>query len=152
MIIDGETGEKDPLKDQFIVHFEERDIKDVRYQVDKSEFDKMTSISVANEKLYLTFGRPLIKSLIWHPSQGHFLRWINPARMSRYIWSDRVMPWMKGFETLAQWVKDNRKKVDENNTLRYAERRTSDNIVAALDAYRAERDTISELIWEALYR
>lgn len=36
MIIDGETGEKDPLKDQFVVHFEERDIKDVRYPVAKS--------------------------------------------------------------------------------------------------------------------
>lgn len=112
----------------------------------------MTSISEANEKLYLNFGRPLVKSLVWHPSQGQFLRWMNPARVSRYIWSDRVMPWMKGFEVLAQWVKDNRSQVDAKNTLSYAERRTSDNIIAALDAYRAERDTITELIFEAIYR
>jgi hypothetical protein len=112
----------------------------------------MTRVSEANEKLYLAFGRPLIKALISHPLQGQILRWMNPARVSRYIWSDRVAPWMKGFEPLAALAKQHRRPSDENNTFRYAERRLSDNIVTALDAYRDSRDAALELIFEAMYR
>jgi hypothetical protein len=152
MFVDGETGETDPLKDQFIVRFEPREIDDVRFPLSRDSFEKMARVSEANEKLYLAFGRPVMKTLIWHPLQGKALRWMNPARVSRYIWSDRVMPWMKGFELLAGWAKQNRRPCDEKNTFRYAERRLSDNIETGLDAYRDTRDAMLELIFEATYR
>jgi len=78
---------------------------------------------VANENLYLAFGRPLVKSLIRHPQQAAALRWLHPARVSRYIWSDQVSPWMKIFESWALWVRDNRSQAQESNTFSYIERR-----------------------------
>ncbi len=152
MFIEGETGEKDPFKDQFVVRFEHRDIKDVRFPVERDVFHKLTRISEANENLYLEFGRPLVRALVSSPMHAQILRWMNPSRVSRYMWSDRVNPWMRMFEPWAAWVKENRRKVDEKNTLKYAERRLSDNIVAALDAYRSERDTAYELLFELMYR
>ena len=152
MIIEGETGEQDPLKEQFRVRFEKRDIKDITCPIAKSEFDKMNRLSVANENLYLAFGRPLVKSLIRQPQQAAALRWLYPARVSRYIWSDQVTPWMKAFESWAAWVKNNRSKAAESNTFSYIERRRSENIETFLDAFRDIRDTWTEVIFEAIYR
>jgi len=50
------------------------------------------------------------------------------------------------------WVKDNRSKTDEHNTFRYMERRTSDFIATALDAFRDERDTLLEALFEITYK
>ena len=152
MIIEGETGERDSIKEQFRVRFEKREIKDITCPIPKSEFDKMNRLSVANENLYLAFGRPLIKSLIRHPQQAAALRWLHPSRFSRYVWSDQVSPWMKIFESWASWVKDNRSKAQDSNTFSYIERRNSENIATLLDACRDIRDTGTEVIFEAIYR
>ncbi|PKN53181.1 MAG: poly(3-hydroxyalkanoate) synthetase [Deltaproteobacteria bacterium HGW-Deltaproteobacteria-13] len=152
MVIDADTGETDPAKEQSRVHFERRDIKDITFSVPEAEFDKMCQVSEANEKLYLAFGRPIVKALMWHPQQAAILRWFHPARVSRYIWSDRLNPGMKGFEEMAKWVKDNRSKTEEHNTFRYMERRTSDLIATALDAFRDERDTLLEVLFEITYK
>jgi len=152
MMIEGETGERDPRKEQFRVRFEKREIKDITCLIPKSAFDKMDRLSVVNENLYLAFGRPLVKTLIRHPQQAAALRWLYPARVSRYIWSDQVNPWMKIFESWAAWIKDNRSKADEANTFSYIERRHSENIATFLDACRDIRDTGIEVIFEAIYR
>jgi len=152
MIIDGETGDHDPHQEQFRVRFEKREIKDVTCPIPKSAFDKMDRLSVANENLYLAFGRPFVKSLIRHPQQAAALRWLHPARVSRYVWSDQVSPGMKIFDSWASWVKDNRSRAQESNTFSYIERRHSDNIATFLDACRDIRDTGLEVIFEAIYR
>ena len=152
MIIEGETGEKDPSKEQFYVRFEKRDVQHVTTFVPKSEFDKMNRVSEVNDNLYLAFGRPLVKSLIVHPQQATALRWLQPGRVSRYIWSDQVSPWMKVFESWAAWINDNRSKVQESNTFSYIERRRSENIETTLNAFRDIRDTWNEVIFEAIYR
>jgi len=152
MIIEGETGDHDPHQEQFRVRFEKREIKDVTCPIPKSAFDKMDRLSVANENLYLAFGRPFVKSLIRHPQQAAALRWLHPARVSRYVWSDQVSPGMKIFDSWASWVKDNRSRAQESNTFSYIERRHSDNIATFLDACRDIRDTGLEVIFEAIYR
>jgi hypothetical protein len=152
MIIEGETGETDPLKEQFRVRFENRDIEEITTFVSKSTFDKMNRVSEVNDNLYMAFGRPLVKSLIVHPKQAAALRWLQPARVSRYVWSDQVNPWMKVFEPWAAWVNENRSKAQESNTFSYIERRRSENMETSLDAFRDIRDTWIEVIFEAIYR
>jgi len=79
------------------------------------------------------------------------LRWMSPMRVSRYMYSDRVNPFMKMFELAAGQVKAQRQAADESNTFRYAERRMSDSIVAKLDAYRDGRDSMAEMTFNMLY-
>lgn len=150
MIIERETGEKDPLKDQFVVKFVDRRIKDVRFPGDQGAFERLVEVSKANEELYLQFGRPLMK-MIMSGVNTEALRWMSPMRVSRYIYSDRVNPFMKVFELMAGQVKAQRQAADETNTFRYAERRMSDNIVAKLNAYRDTRDSMAEMTFNMLY-
>jgi len=151
MIIEKETGEPDPLKDQFVVRFEERQIKDVRFSVDEKAFEKVVEVSRANEALYLQFGRPILKSLIAYRWQADLLRSLSPARVSRYCFSDRVNPLMGIFGLWADYVTSMRRPADRTNTFRYAESRLSDHIVSILDAYREQRDNISELLFKTSY-
>lgn len=150
MIIERETGETDPLKDQFVVKFAERRIKSVRFPVEQGAFERMVAVSRANEALYLQIGRPWMK-LLMSGVNPEALRWLSPMRVSRYKYSDRVNPFMKTFELWAGQVKANRQAADESNSFRYAERRMSDNIVALLDAYRDVRDSTAELAFDILY-
>jgi hypothetical protein len=150
MVIDHETGEKDPLKDQFVVRFEEKQVEDVRFPVDKRSFEKMAAVSRANEELYLKFVRPFVRSLIT-PQVAEIIRWTSQARTSRYLWSDRVNPLMQVFAAQAEFVKRHRRPVAPDNSFKFAEQRASDGIVAALNAYRDQRDSISETIFNLMY-
>ena len=140
----------DPLKDQFEVSFAPRRIKDVRFEVDNKAFGRMAEVSQANEAMYLQHGRPLVKAMMAGVNP-EALRWMSPMRVSRYMYSDRVNPFMKSFDMLAGQVKAQRQVADESNAFRYAERRMSDNIVALLDAYRDVRDSMSELAFDMIY-
>jgi hypothetical protein len=150
MIIDRETGEPDPEKFQFDVSFHERRISDVRFPVRSNAFSRIAEVSRANEALYLKWGRPLVRSLV-SPLAAEPIKWLGHARASRAAYSDRVNPMMKAFEGLAAIVKRNRRPVDPSNTFLYAERRFSDSMVTALDAYRRGRDNSSELLFRLMY-
>lgn len=150
MVIERETEEADPLKDQFELKFVERDVSDVRFPVVRGTFDRAASSSRANEELYLKYGRPVVRAMT-AALQPEMVRWLNPARVRRYAFSDRVNPAMSVFEHLAHTVRQNRKKVDTTNTYLYAERRFSDAVVTFLDGYRRSRDNASELTFRLLY-
>jgi len=150
MVIDAETGEPDPLKDQFEVHFEERRIRDVRFPVEREAFSRMAAVSRANEALYLAYGRPLVRQLT-AGSSPELLRWLHPARVSRYAWSERVSPAMALLPPLAALAKAQRRPVDGDNLFLALERRLSDAVVSALDAWRDERDNAFESFFTMLY-
>ncbi|MDY0004262.1 MAG: DUF3141 domain-containing protein, partial [Polyangia bacterium] len=150
MIIDEETGEPDPLKDQFIVHFEERDIKDVRFPVESDAFGRMAAVSKANEALYLNYGRPLVRALTagW---PFELMRWLHPARTSRYLLSDRVSPSMGVWAPLAAMARSGRRPVGKDNLFLELEKRLSDAVVSGLDAFRDGRDNALEAFFTMLY-
>ncbi len=150
MIIEAETGEPDPLKDQFIVRFEERSIDDVKFNVQADSFSRMAAVSEANESLYMNYGRPLVRAMM----QGvdhKAMRWLNPSRLSRYGFSDKVNPAMSVFEGLAEMVRKDRKRASDKNVMLYAESRLSDYMVTLLDSYRNQRDNASELLFRLMY-
>ncbi len=150
MFIVGETGETDPLKDQFEVRFEERRIEDVRFPFDRKAFEKTAAVSRANEQLYLLFGRPWVR-LFATPPVSMFLKWFHPARVSRYLFSERVNPAMAVFQPLAEHVSANRMKATEENVFVYAEHRLADNVATLWDTLRDVRDNAYEILFDLLY-
>ena len=150
MVIEGETGEPDRLKDQFIVRFEERRIEDVRFPFDRKAFEKTAAVSRANEELYIRYGRPLVRAMIT-PPVAMALKWLNPARVSRYMYAEKVNPWMHMFVPWTRQVEQHRMAVDDSNTFRYAEHRLAENLTSLLDAVRDIRDNASEILFDATY-
>jgi len=150
MIIEAETGEPDPLKDQFVVRFEERRLKDVTFPVDASAFARMAAVSRANEQLYLTTGRPWVQALTANWDR-QALRWLHPARLSRVLLSERVNPALSAVRAWAPLVRASRQPVAGDNLWRELEQRLSDAVVAGLDAFREERDNAFETLFTAIY-
>ncbi len=150
MKIRGETGKLDPLDEQFVVDFEERRIEDVRFPFDRKAFAKTAEVSRANEELYLRFVRPWLRLMVT-PVAATSLKWLNPARLNRYLFSDRVTPAMKVFDPLARHMEKNRRPTDDHNTFRYTEHRISDSMEALFDTLRQLRDNSSEALFDLVY-
>ncbi len=150
MKIVGETKEKDPEKEQFKVEFIERDINDIKLNYPKEDFEYVRFVSKANKYFYENYVRPLIVPFV-NEFTAEILKWMHPDRFFRIIYSDYVNPYMKIFEYMAEYIKQNRVKVDEDNFFKLTEKRISTNIETLLELFREFRDNYSEWLFKTLY-
>ncbi len=71
-------------------------------------------------------------------------KWLHPMRISRYMFSDRLNPWMIPFGLVAPHLQENPRGSALDNPWMQIEQQASQSIVLALDKYQNGRDQASE--------
>jgi tellurite resistance protein len=135
------------------VEFIERDMEDILQLddglEDETAFDAVSAISRMNDKLYLTYASPLVRSMVSEPV-AEMIRQMHPLRSQRYTFSDQN-PLLWPCKYLAPWVKDNRKVVSDDNVFLQWERNFSDTVETSLKAYSDYRDKSMESMFKLMY-
>lgn len=149
MKITGETGLTDPVEDQYVVAFEERDVEDVCYPFPAEEFLRADQISQISSQAYKTWVRPWLRPMI-NPATAAWLRWFHPQRFRRVVWSERFNPAMALVEPLAQVVEQTRRPAGPDNVLRQSERDWADLIQHTLESWTELRDQMNESLFRLL--
>ena len=127
----------------YTVHFELRKMDDILAldpdgRKDEAIFSTIAKVSAWNEAFYKSFGRPFMQAMMSKPV-ADMLGAMSETRMQRLMCSD-LNPFMSVVKCWAELARANRKQVSKDNYLVALERRTSDQIVHALNAYGHSRD------------
>ncbi len=144
------TGDPDCHKPQYQVAFEERRVEDLTYGVYSKTFEKVRGLSEFNTSLYEALAGPFVRALAT-PWTATWLKWAHPMRMSCYVYSERLNPWMVGIAVLAGLARQHRQRVDEDNPLLALERQVSQAISQGLETYRELRDAFSGQLFKLLF-
>ncbi len=150
MKISNPTNDPDCRKPQYSVAFEERKVEDIHFDYPREQFEKVRKVSEFNEHLYSTFISPWVRASA-NPMTAEWLKWSHPMRTSRYLFSEKLNPWMAGIAALAPWITQHRTSITEDNPLLIREREFSQQISTGLDSYRKDRDEATEAVFKWLY-
>ena len=150
MKIDNPTGDPDCERDQYAVRFEPRRIEDVRFDYPSNAFERVRQVSEWNEYAYRTFASPWVKAFA-NPWLSTSLQWLHPMRTSRYLWSERFLPWMGPFGALADAISKNRHALSDDHPLLAQERQLIAQISAFWETARRLRDATQERVFTNLY-
>jgi hypothetical protein len=105
---------------------------------DEAIFSTIAKVSAWNEAFYKNYCRPFVQAMISKPV-AEMMAAMSQERMQRLMFSD-VNPFMNVIKYWADLARANRKPVSKDNQLVALERRISDQIVHALEAYGHSRD------------
>jgi len=150
MKISNPTNDPDCRKPQYSVTFEERKVEDIHFDYPREEFDKVRKVSEFNEHLYSTFVSPWVRAAA-NPMSAAWLKWSHPMRVSRYLFSEKLNPWMAPVEAAATLARGERRAVGPENALLGIEQSTSRAVSGALEGYRKARDAAMESLFSAMY-
>ena len=95
------------------------------------------------------FVQPFVRALANQPA-ADLAQALNPLRLSYTIFADSN-PWMNGVQELAASVAAARKPAAADNPFLKLQTQVSDQITAALDAYRVARDQWAEQMFFGFY-
>jgi hypothetical protein len=144
------TNDPDCRKPQYQVVFEPRQVEAIRYDYPREDFERVRRLSEWNESLYAAFMSPWIRALA-NPISALGARWSHPMRMSRYLFSEKINPWMAAVQWSAPWARASRAPVDDDNVFRAVELDLSRQIASRLDEYRNLRDAWQEFLFRVAY-
>lgn len=133
-----------------LVTFEERKVGEIRFDYPREEFEKVRRVSELNEEIYSTFVSPWVRAAA-NPLSAAWLKWLHPMRASRYLFSEKLNPWMAPIAAAAPLVRAQRAPVVEDNPLLAQEKAFSAAVSGALDAWRKARDEAAEALFKAVY-
>ena len=138
----------------WIARFEARSLDDIRAlgrnsPEDDRAFAAVARLSELNLSIYRAFMQPLVRALA-NQQGADLARALNPLRLSFTAFADSN-PWMRGVQKLAAAVTANRKPAAGDNPFLALQTQVSNQIVAALDAYRVARDQIAEQAFFGFY-
>jgi hypothetical protein len=148
------TPEGGCVTDNWVTHFEARSLDDIRAlgrnsPEDDRAFAAVARLSEINLSIYRAFMQPFVRA-ITSQQTADMAQTLNPLRLSYTIFADKN-PWMKGVQMLAESVATARKPVAANNPFLALQTQISDQIIAALDAYRVARDQLIEQTFFGFY-
>lgn len=150
MKIDNPTGDPDCHKPQYAVHFEERQVEDLRFEYPREAFERVREVSEINESVYTTFVSPWVQAAA-NPWAAEALKWLHPMRTSRHMFSTAFNPWMRGVAVLAESVAKDRAQLPEDHPLLEREREFIDQVAQAIKTVREARDSASERLFDLIY-
>ncbi len=138
----------------WIARFERRTLNDIRAIVqpdpeNERRFAAVRRVSEINLGLYRSLLQPLVQASI-NEQGAEWLRKLNFAELPFEIFSERN-PLMRQVAQLAAQVREQRQPVSPDNPFLQWQALMSEQIVAALDAYRDLRDSSLEKIFLTLY-
>jgi hypothetical protein len=150
MKIDNPTGDPDCRKPQYSVRFEPRNVEDIRFEYPRAEFERARQLSEWNESLYKAFVSPWVRATA-SPLTALIQKWLHPMRVSHYLFSDRLNPWMVPFGLMAPHLEATPRGSAPENPWMQFEQLVSQSVIMGLDQYRKVRDQASEREFTALY-
>ena len=138
----------------WIARFEARSLDDIRTlgrnsPEDDRAFAAVARLSELNLSIYRTFMQPLVRAIA-NQTSADLVPALNPLRLGYTIFADSN-PWMKGVQKLAAGVAAARKPAATDNPFLALQTQVSDQVVAALDAYRVARDKMAEQAFFGFY-
>ncbi len=150
MQIDNPTGNPDCHKPEYAVRFEERKVEDLDIPPQDEAFERVRTVSEANEAFYKTFVSPWVQAAA-NPWLAASLRWLHPMRTTRYMFSEAFNPWMRGVSILADAVAKNRAPLPQDHPLLEKERDFIGQVSEAVEKAREARDSAYEQTFGLLY-
>lgn len=150
MKIDNPTGDPDCRKPQYSVRFEPRQVEDIRFEYPRAMFERAREISEANEALYKALLGPFVRASA-NPAGALLQKWLHPMRWSRYLYSERLNPWMIPIALLAPSVNGDPRGSAPDNPWMQWEKLLSRSIARGLEHAGKLRDQLSESEFSLLY-
>lgn len=148
-----EEGDKEAGITDYKVKYIPKEVEDIVAMndglEDEEQFPAVAAVSQLNDRYYDAFVGPWVK-LFSNEISAQIARQLHPLRLSRYAFSD--MNWgMLPFQATAPLVKEQRRKVSEDNVFRRLEQCNSDIMVGNLNLYRKFRDNTMEFMFHSIY-
>jgi pimeloyl-ACP methyl ester carboxylesterase len=150
MKIDNPTGDPDCRKPQYSVRFEPRNVEQIRFDYPRKGFERVREVSEANEAFYKALVSPWVRAAA-NPLTASQQKWLHPMRLSRYLFSERLNPWMVSVAILAPHMPADPRGRAPGNPWMQLEQLVSQTIVTGLEQYRKLRDHTSERQFAVLY-
>ena len=150
----GDTASPDLVSGNWVMRCEMRTLDDIRALggndlADERRFATAARVSEINLSLYRTFMQPMVRALVNAPV-ADWMRQMHPLRLQYELFSDQN-PAMASVAALAEQVRENRKSLASDNPFVAMQEKFSDQIVAALDAWRQASEALSERMFLAIY-
>ena len=84
------------------VRFEPREVSDLHYgEYPVHAFERVREQSEALDAAYTTWVSPGVRACA-SPASAAVLKWLHPMRVSRYLFSEKLNPWMRWVAPAAQ--------------------------------------------------
>ena len=151
MKIDNPSGDPDCHKPSYSIRFEPREVKDLKTDYPQKAFEGVKQVSTFNEALYRAFVSPWVQSLAT-PWTAELLKWLHPMRSSRYMFSEKFNPWMKGVSLLAEPLTRSRQPLAQHHPLIEREREAAGQVSHALERLREGRDAAIEQAFRLIFQ
>jgi hypothetical protein len=150
MKIDNPSGDPDCHKPRYAVRFEERRVEDLKFAATHAPFERARQVSETNELLYASFVSPVVQAFA-NPWTAATLEWLHPMRTSRYLFSERFSPWMRGLAELARIIEKHRAPLPQDCPSIERERDFLRQVAEAIKMVRERRDAAEEEAFAVLY-
>jgi pimeloyl-ACP methyl ester carboxylesterase len=150
-----ERDDAELLERDYLLEFKARSIEGLNRDVlhhredDDARFATVARISEINLGLYRLFVQPWIRAVMTTEA-ARLARRMHPIRLGYKLLSDRN-PLSVPLPVLAEWVRQDRHPVGEDNLLRALELATSRQISRGLDTWREARDQSIEHTFLSIY-
>jgi Protein of unknown function (DUF3141) len=138
----------------WVMRCETRTLDDIRAlgsndAADERRFATAARVSETNLALYRTFAQPIVRALVSSPAAQLFQQ-LHPLRLQYELFSN-ANPLMAPVAAMAEQVRENRKPVGADNPFVAFQQTMSDQIVAALDAWREMTEALVERTFLTVY-
>ena len=149
-----EAANQEGIVGDWIVRFEPRTLDDVRDIVqpdpeNERRFATVRRVSEINLGLYRTLFQPFVRAAV-NEQTAEWMKKLSHAELPFAIFSERN-PLMQQVAQLAERVREQRKPASPDNPFLAWQAELSEGIVAALDGYRDQRDSLLEKTFLAVY-
>ncbi|MGP9798068.1 DUF3141 domain-containing protein [Halomonas sp. 86] len=146
---DAALYERDYLLEFTPRNFEELDCEVHHDADDDRRFATVARISEINLGLYRLYVQPWLRAIMT-PEAARFIRRMHPIRLGYKLLSDRN-PLSVALPVMAEAIRKNRQEIGPDNLFKALETMHSDQIVAALNAWRDLRDSSTERLFMDVY-
>ena len=149
-----DTVSPDLATGEWVMRCEARTLDDIRAlggndAEDERRFAAAARVSEINLALYRAFAQPLVRAMT-SPAIADWMQRLHPLRLQFELFSDQN-PWMAAVNVMAEQARENRRPAAADNAFLALERTVSDQIVTALDSWRALSETFAEQTFLAIY-
>jgi pimeloyl-ACP methyl ester carboxylesterase len=149
-----DAANQDKIVGDWIVRFEPRALDDVRDIVkpdleNERRFATVRRVSEINLGLYRTLIQPFVRASV-NKQTAEWMKKLSHAELPFEIFSERN-PLMQQVAQLAAQVRQQRQPAAPDNPFLAWQTQMSDGIIAALDGYRDQRDSLVEKTFLAIY-
>ncbi|PMR76941.1 DUF3141 domain-containing protein [Billgrantia endophytica] len=150
-----DRSDSELIERDYLLEFKARSIEGMNRDVikhmeeDDTRFATVARMSEINMGLYRLFVQPWIQAVMT-PEASRLMRRMHPIRLGYKLLSDRN-PLSVPLPVVADWVRQDRHSVSDDNLFRSVEAIVSKQITSGLDSWRELRDRTTERLFLDFY-